>query len=74
MHIMEGFLPWQWCLFWYLVAIPVVVYGIIQIKRITDEKPESKPILAVSGAFMFILSSLKLPSVTEVVLTLQAMV
>ncbi len=64
MHIMEGFLPWQWCLFWYLVAIPVVVYGIIQIKRITDEKPESKPILAVSGAFMFILSSLKLPSVT----------
>jgi cobalt/nickel transport system permease protein len=64
MHIMEGFLPWEWCLLWYLVAIPVVAYGVIRIKKITDENPESKPLLAVSGAFMFILSSLKLPSVT----------
>jgi cobalt/nickel transport system permease protein len=61
---MEGFLPWEWCLLWYLVAIPVVAYGVIRIKKITDENPESKPLLAVSGAFMFILSSLKLPSVT----------
>lgn len=64
MHIMEGFLPWQWCLFWYIVALPVVAYGVIQIKKITDEHPESKPLLAVSGAFIFILSSLKMPSVT----------
>lgn len=61
---MEGFLPWQWCLFWYIVAMPVVAYGVIQIKKITDKQPESKPLLAVSGAFVFILSSLKLPSVT----------
>jgi len=64
MHIMEGFLPWQWCLFWYIVTIPVVVYGVMQIKKITEKNPESKPLLAVSGAFMFVLSSLKLPSVT----------
>jgi len=64
MHIMEGFLPWQWCLFWYIIALPVVAYGIIQMKKITDKNPESKPLLAVSGAFVFILSSLKLPSVT----------
>ncbi|OPX57851.1 MAG: cobalt transport protein CbiM [Methanobacterium sp. PtaB.Bin024] len=64
MHIMEGFLPWQWCLFWYIVALPVVAYGVIQMKKITDKNPESKPLLAVSGAFIFILSSLKLPSVT----------
>jgi len=64
MHIMEGFLPWQWCLFWYLLTVPVVVYGIIQIKNITEKNPESKPLLAVSGAFIFVLSSLKLPSVT----------
>lgn len=61
---MEGFLPWQWCLFWYLVALPVVAYGFIRIKKITDENPESKPLLAVSGAFMFVLSSLKLPSIS----------
>ena len=64
MHIAEGFLPWQWCLFWYLMALPVVAYGIIQIKKITEKHPESKPLLAVSGAFIFVLSSLKMPSVT----------
>ncbi|MDK2874617.1 MAG: cobalt/nickel transport system permease protein [Methanothermobacter sp.] len=64
MHIMEGFLPWQWCLLWYLLSAPVIVYGLIRIIRIADEKPEAKPLLAVSGAFMFVLSSLKLPSVT----------
>lgn len=64
MHIAEGFLPWQWCLFWYIVALPVLAYGVIRIKKVTEENPESKPLLAVSGAFMFILSSLKFPSVT----------
>jgi cobalt/nickel transport system permease protein len=64
MHIMEGFLPWYWCVFWYALAIPVIAYGVIQIKKITEEHPESKPLLAVSGAFMFILSSLKMLSVT----------
>jgi len=64
MHIMEGFLPWQWCLFWYIIALPVVAYGVMQIKKITEKNPESKPLIAVAGAFMFVLSSLKLPSVT----------
>lgn len=62
MHIMEGFLPLQWCLFWYIISFIVVIYGIIKIKKITDESPELKPLLAVSGAFMFLLSALKLPS------------
>ncbi|MDR0913259.1 MAG: cobalt ECF transporter S component CbiM [Methanobrevibacter sp.] len=64
MHIMEGFIPWYWCLFWFILSIPVVAYGIYRIKKVTDEVPESKALLAVSGAFMFILSSLKIPSVT----------
>jgi cobalt/nickel transport system permease protein len=61
---MEGFIPWYWCLFWFILSIPVVAYGIYRIKKVTDEVPESKALLAVSGAFMFILSSLKIPSVT----------
>ena len=64
MHIMEGFLPPMWCAIWFIVAIPVVGYGIYQIKKISDEVPESKALIAVSGAFMFVLSSLKMPSVT----------
>ncbi|KZX11975.1 cobalt ECF transporter S component CbiM [Methanobrevibacter oralis] len=64
MHIMEGYLPLEWCIVWFVISLIVVAYGILQIKKITDETPESKALLAVSGAFMFILSSLKLPSVT----------
>ena len=64
MHIMEGYLPLTWCIIWFVVAFIVVAYGLYQIKKIVDETPESKALLAVSGAFMFILSSLKLPSVT----------
>ena len=64
MHIMEGYLPLNWCIIWFVVAIIFVAVGIYQIKKIVDETPESKALLAVSGAFMFVLSSLKLPSVT----------
>lgn len=64
MHIMEGFLPPIWCAVWYIISIPIVIYGIYKIKKVSDDFPESKSLLAVSGAFMFILSSLKLPSVT----------
>ncbi len=61
---MEGFLPPLWCAVWYIIAIPVVAYGLYKIKKVVDETPESKALLAVSGAFMFVISSLKLPSVT----------
>ena len=61
---MEGYLPLNWCIIWFVISIIVVAFGLYQIKKIVDETPESKALLAVSGAFMFVLSSLKLPSVT----------
>ena len=61
---MEGYLPLTWCIIWFVISFIIVAFGIYQIKKIVDETPESKALLAVSGAFMFILSSLKLPSVT----------
>ena len=64
MHIMEGYLPLTWCIIWFVVAFIVVAYGLYQIKKIVDVTPEYKALIAVSGAFMFVLSSLKLPSVT----------
>jgi cobalt/nickel transport system permease protein len=64
MHIMEGFLPWQWCLVWWLVALPCLIYGVYQLKRILAADREALPLLGVTGGFIFILSSLKLPSVT----------
>ncbi len=64
MHIMEGFLPPLWSLFWFVAAMPFWIIGIIRIKRLVVEKPEIKPLLALGGAFTFVLSALKLPSVT----------
>ena len=64
MHIMEGYLDIGWCLLWAALSIPFLVYGFYSIKRIVREDPGQKTVLALSGAFIFVLSSLKLPSVT----------
>lgn len=64
MHIMEGYLPLEWCVIWYLIAIPFIVYGAHRIVRIVREHPEQKMTVALAGAFIFLISSLKLPSVT----------
>ncbi|MCQ8893548.1 MAG: energy-coupling factor ABC transporter permease [Methanolinea sp.] len=64
MHIMEGFLPLEWAAFWWAVAIPCLVFGIYQLRRTLSADREALPLLGVTGGFIFILSSLKLPSVT----------
>lgn len=64
MHIMEGFLPSPWWEIMTIIAIPVEVYGVYKLSKITKEHPKAKPLLALIGAFIFILSALKLPSVT----------
>ncbi|MDI9395625.1 MAG: energy-coupling factor ABC transporter permease [Euryarchaeota archaeon] len=63
MHIMEGFLPAPWWQAWFAVSIPVILYGIYKMNKLVSEKREILPLLAVAGAFIFVLSSLKLPSV-----------
>lgn len=64
MHIMEGFLPVQWAVFWWVVALPFFLVGLRSLMRITEQNPELKPLLALAGAFTFVLSALKIPSVT----------
>jgi cobalt/nickel transport system permease protein len=64
MHIMEGFLPLNWCVIWHVFSLPVVTYGAYKMKIMIKENREILPLLAVSGAFIFVLSSLKMPSVT----------
>ncbi|MCQ1536200.1 energy-coupling factor ABC transporter permease [Methanosarcina sp. KYL-1] len=63
MHIMEGFLPTPWWQIWFAISIPVIMYGIYKLNRLVNEKREILPLLAVAGAFVFVLSALKLPSV-----------
>lgn len=64
MHIMEGFLPPKWAIFWWVVALPFFLLGLRSLTRITQANPELKLLLALSGAFTFVLSALKMPSVT----------
>lgn len=64
MHIAEGFLPPLWCLFWFAVAAPFVALGMRSISRQVKGSPQSKLTLGMSGAFTFVLSALKIPSVT----------
>ncbi len=64
MHIMEGFLPPGWAIFWWIVALPFFVLGLRSLTRITAANPELKLLLALAGAFTFVLSALKIPSVT----------
>jgi cobalt/nickel transport system permease protein len=61
---MEGFLPLQWCAFWYALSLPVVAYGAYKMNKLIKGDRDVLPLLAVSGAFVFVLSSLKMPSVT----------
>lgn len=63
MHISEGVLPFKWALFWYLVAFPFVAAGLLSIKKMVEKNPRSKILLVLSGAFVFVLSSLKMPSI-----------
>lgn len=65
MHIMEGMLPPVWCVFWYAVSAPFFIYGLYRLYKIVNsEEQNAKVMLALCGAFVFVLSSLKLPSVT----------
>ena len=66
MHIMEGYLPLFWCIFWFAVFLPFFVVGLMRIKKIVAEDPNSKTMLALSGAFIFILSSLKIPDLVRI--------
>ncbi|MDR2956654.1 MAG: energy-coupling factor ABC transporter permease [Coriobacteriales bacterium] len=64
MHIMEGYLPIGYCLAWGAVALPFVVIGVIRLRKTIQENRRALILLAMSGAFIFVISSLKIPSVT----------
>lgn len=64
MHIAEGFLPAAQCAAWYVAAAPFVVHGAREVIKESRKSTENKLLLAAAGAFTFVLSAIKLPSVT----------
>ncbi|HIJ38163.1 MAG TPA: energy-coupling factor ABC transporter permease, partial [Rhodospirillaceae bacterium] len=64
MHIMEGYLPAAHAAGWFAVSAPFVIIGGLRLKAIVAERPQARLTLAAAGAFAFVLSALKMPSVT----------
>ncbi|MDQ1288933.1 MAG: cobalt/nickel transport system permease protein [Actinomycetota bacterium] len=64
MHIAEGFLPPLHAAAWTVVAAPFVVHGARAAAREVRERPGNRLLLGAAGAFTFVLSAVKLPSVT----------
>lgn len=64
MHIMEGYLPVGYCIAWGALCIPFVILGVMNINKLVKEHRKLILILAMMGAYAFVLSALKMPSVT----------
>lgn len=64
MHIMEGYLPAGYCIAWGIVCLPFLAAGFLSLKRRQKEDRKILPLIAMAGAFIFVISSLKIPSVT----------
>ncbi len=64
MHISEGVLPVSQALIYFVICIPFFVLGIRDIKRKASYGKSVKMFIALAGAYCFVLSALKLPSVT----------
>lgn len=64
MHIMEGYLPPSYCIAWGILCLPFLAAGIFSIQNKLKANPRAITLLAMSGAFIFVISSLKIPSVT----------
>lgn len=64
MHIMEGYLPGGYCIAWGVLCLPFLFCGLRSMQKTVSENRRVLPLLAMSGAFIFVISSLKIPSVT----------
>lgn len=64
MHISEGFLPPTWCAFYFLLSAPFIVIGLKQIRTKAGMNKDIKMLLGLVAAYAFILSAMKIPSIT----------
>ena len=62
--IMEGYLPVGFCVLWGVICLPFLAAGLMSIRKVINENRRVLILLAMSGAFIFVISSLKIPSWT----------
>jgi cobalt/nickel transport system permease protein len=61
MHLSEGILPAQWAAFWFVVAIPFVAWGLRDLRKRSNVTPVFKPMVALIGAAVFVISCMPIP-------------
>jgi len=64
MHIMEGYLPVKHALGWTLASAPFLGYGLHRLTRWSRGNPSGRLFLGACAGFAFVLSAMKIPSVT----------
>lgn len=64
MHIAEGYLTLNWVIFYFILAAPFIVLSIIELRKLIKKNHDIKMLLALMAAYVFMMSALKLPSVT----------
>ncbi len=64
MHIAEGYLPMNWAGLWWVICLPFLFLGLKSLQKTVQDNPKLKIFLALAGAFIFVLSALKIPSIT----------
>lgn len=64
MHIAEGFLPPMQAGIYFVLSAPFVIVGLRKIGKKTGKNKELKMLLGLVAAYSFILSAMKIPSVT----------
>lgn len=63
MHITEGILPPKWALFWFILIIPFVVVGTLNLKKKKKNIPGFLPLVGLVGAAVFVFSCFPIPVV-----------
>jgi cobalt/nickel transport system permease protein len=64
MHISEGIITGLPALGYTVVAVALTAVGVQKMKTFITEHPEKKPLLAMGGAFIFLLSLIPIPAFT----------
>lgn len=61
MHISEGILPFNWALFWTVIAAPFIAWGIYRLKKQSSIDLSFKPFVGLIAAVVFIISCMPVP-------------
>lgn len=64
MHIAEGYLPLNWVVFYFILAAPFIILSVRELRKLIKSNHDIKMLLGLMAAYVFMMSALKLPSVT----------